>query len=177
MKSYNGETGLAIDSTIIRSYRLYSFTNKDAIFGYVGYNVYYFTIDNQGHILSYISGTGPRYLYEYEYSVSNSGSYSIIGSSADIFRADQTLEYLGRVPYVYAASKHCIFNNNDNLIYSANYEQKRILCYSYPSFELIKVIKTKAYPEMLFLRDNQLIAISRIPNWTYLYGIEKFVLE
>lgn len=177
MSSFNGETGEQIDSTNLRTYRLHSFTNKDALFGYVGYELFYINIDDQGHILSYIRGTSDRYLYEYVFSVSNSESYSIIGSSGYIFSTNSTLEFLGSLPFTGGGKTQCIFNNTDNLIYSATDDQYRLRCYDYPSLILSKVITTKGHPVKLFLRDNQLIVISLSAPWFDYSGIEKFTLD
>ena len=177
LKSFNGDTGLPIDSTNhIRTYHLYSFSNKDALFGYVGYSLYYANIDKQGHILSYVLGTSPLYLNEYVYSISNSEQYAILSGTGEIYSIDSDLNYIGALPFT-LSKKHAIFNDYDNLIYTAISDERRIRGYSFPNLFLDQAFRTKGYPERLFFRENQLIVISKVPNSNYSYGIEKFKIN
>ena len=106
--------------------KLKIFSNKEALFGYVGYTLTYINIDNQGHILSVMYEPSYRYLYPYVFSVSPSERFSIIGSSGDIYSTDSTLDYLGSLPSTHGAKKHAIFNDTYDLIYSASYEQSML---------------------------------------------------
>ncbi len=174
-KSYNGDTGLIVDSTNVRPYHFQELKGKNALFGYDGPSLIYFNIDNQGQILSHTGSPAHNYLYEYVWSVSPSELYAILGSSGEIYHTDQSLSYICTIPG--GGKRDAVFNDTDDTIYVAASGQKAVMVYAYPSFILLKEIRTKGYPFKLFLRDGQLVTVSQIPDWIYIYGIEKFRLN
>lgn len=177
--SYDGDSGTRIDSTyyFARPYHMLKFSSQDKIFGYAGNELYLIDIDKQGHILSYTRTNSQSYLYEYVYSFSNSENYAILNGFSEVYKINPSINYVDKLPFIPSASKATIFNDNDDLIFTANDEQSRIRCFDFPSFNLSKVIKTKGIPYRLFFRNGELISITALPNWTTTFGIEKFKIN
>ena len=134
----------------------------------------YYRLNDVGEIVEHVHdaqhGTHPMAASIFQ--VEASGRYLITSADGVLYRADETMEYLGTLPREGATFGDFAFSADGDTIYAGCSNLSEIHVYTYPELHQIGTLHTHGPIQKLWRRGTRLLVAVRTDDYGYRFGLQ-----